>query len=269
MSYWLRDMLWVDDSYRSLFARLGLTSLAALRARFAVGQVGPTATVEVHPHEITLPDDSRLSAFAKHYTYTSPSWRFVGRPSKALCEYRNYAIFKSLGVPCADRIACGEWRDRLGRLRGALIVTRAIPEARTLVDFWKTRCPSRASTSARHLRGSLRRQLAVMTRRIHDAGFFHHDLVWRNVLVTWQPPAEPQLWWIDCPRGYFRRWPLGRRRAQLKDLASLDKHAVRHASRGERLVFVREYLGRSRLEPEAKRLIRDTLAYRRSRWPDD
>jgi hypothetical protein len=269
MGYLLRNMLWVDDSYRSLLAQLGLTSLAALRARFASGVVGPRRAVEVRLHELASPDGSRLEVFAKHYAYPSPSWAFLGRPSKARCEYQNYAIFKSLGIPCADRIACGEWRDGLGRLHGALILTRAIPQALTLIDFWETHCPTRVTASARHLRVSLRRQLAAMTRRIHTAGFFHHDLVWRNVLVTWRPPAEPQLCWIDCPRGRFNRWPPWRRRRRLKDLASLDKRAGRHATRGERLTFVLEYLGLSRLNPEAKRLIRDTLAYRKSRWPDD
>lgn len=261
------NMLWVDDSCRPLLGRLGLTSLEALRARLAISEVGARRTVEVRPHELAAPDGSRLAVFAKHYAYPSPSWRFLGRPSKARCEYQNYAVFKSLGVPCADRIACGEWRDGLGRLQGALILTRTIPQALTLIDFWETHCPARVSASARQLRVSLRRQLAAMTRRIHAAGFFHYDLVWRNVLVTWQPPAEPQLWWIDCPRGRLSRWPIGRRRRQLKDLASLDKRAARHASRGERLAFVLEYLGQSRLDREAKRLIRDTLAYRKSRWP--
>jgi len=269
MGYLLGNMLWVDDPYRPLLAQLGLTSLAALRARLGIREVGPRRAVEVQPHELTAPDGSRLAVFAKHYAYPSPCWAFLGRRSKARCEYQNYAVFKSLGIPCADRIACGEWRDGLGRLRGALILTRAIPQALTLIDFWETQCPTRVTASARHLRVSLRRQLAAMTRRIHTAGFSHHDLVWRNVLVTGQPPAGPQLWWIDCPRGRFSRWPLGRRRRQLKDLASLDKRAARHASRGERLAFVLDYLGLSRLNPEAKRLIRDTLAYRKSRWPHD
>jgi len=269
MGYLLRNMLWVDDTYQPLLAQLGLASLAALRARFASGEVGTGRTVEVRSHELASPDGSRVAVFAKHYAYPSPSWAFLGRPSKARREYENYAIFKSLGIPCADRIACGEWRDGLGRLQGALILTRAIPQALTLIDFWQTHCPTRVTASARQLRVSLRRQLAAMTRRIHRAAFFHNDLVWRNVLVTWQPPAEPQLWWIDCPRGRFVRWLLGRRRRQLKDLASLDKRAARHASRGERLAFVLEYLGLSRLNREAKHLIRDTLAYRKSRWPDD
>ena len=269
MGYLLGNMLWVDDSYQPLLAQLGLRSLEALRARFASGVVGTRHTVEVRLHELASPDGSRLAVFAKHYAYPSPSWAFLGRASKARCEYQNYSIFRSLDVRCADRVACGEWRDGLGRLQGALILTRAIPQALTLIDFWETHCPTRAAASSRHLRASLRRQLAAMTRRIHRAAFFHNDLVWRNVLVTWQPPAEPQLWWIDCPRGHFRRWPLGRHRRRLKDLASLDKRAARHASRGERLAFALEYLGQSRLDREARRLIRDTLAYRKSRWPDD
>jgi hypothetical protein len=148
-------------------------------------------------------------------------------------------------------------------------VTRAIPEALTLIDFWEAHCVASGTAESRPLRASLRHQLASMTRRIHASGFCHHDLVWRNVLVTWQPPVEPKLWWIDCPRGTVRRWPFERHRGQLKDLASLDKRAVRHASQNERLAFVVEYLGQTRLDLKAKRLIRDTLAYRKKRWPGE
>ena len=57
------------------------------------------------------------------------------------------------------------------------------------------------AASEREARRNVIRQLAEMTRRIHDSHFFHHDLVWRNVLVTGFPFAPARLWWIDCPRG--------------------------------------------------------------------
>jgi len=108
-----------------------------------------------------------------------------------------------------------------------------------------------------------------MTRRLHQAGFFHNDLVWRNILATWTPPSPPSLWWIDCPRGAFHRWPVGRRRRVWKDLASLDKSASKCCTRAERVAFLLEYLGERRLTPSAKRLIREVQAYRRARWPED
>jgi tRNA A-37 threonylcarbamoyl transferase component Bud32 len=137
------------------------------------------------------------------------------------------------------------------------------------VDFVARHCPSGHPPPARVLRVSLRRQLAAMTQRMHAAGFYHHDLVWRNILVTWNPPQEPKLWWIDCPRGQFDRWSPRRRRRGLKDLASLDKSAVKFCTLGERVAFVRDYLGRRRLDDAAKQFLRAVRDYRRDRWPED
>jgi hypothetical protein len=55
----------------------------------------------------------------------------------------------------------------------------------------------------------------------------------------------------------------------LKDLASLDKSAAKYCSRSERAAFIKEYLGKQRLDIEAKQLSRTALAYRKQRWPED
>jgi hypothetical protein len=105
-----------------------------------------------------------------------------------------------------------------------------------------------------------------MTRTIHEAGFFHHDLVWRNVVATFER-GTPKVWWIDCPSGGFVRW--GRHRRRLKDLASLDKLASKHCTRGERLRFLGLYLGQPASAEATQRLARQILDYRRTRWPED
>jgi tRNA A-37 threonylcarbamoyl transferase component Bud32 len=150
-------------------------------------------------------------------------------------------------------------RNLFGRLCRAFVITEAIPRAWALPQFVDEYCPNRATAESRQLRDELCRQIAGLTRRIHDAGFFHYDLVWRNILVTWSPPETPKIWWIDCPRGGFSR----QRRRQIKDLASLDKMAARHCRRGERLTFLKAYGG------DARQIAREVLAYRRKRWPND
>ena len=138
----------------------------------------------------------------------------------------------------------------------------------TLTEFFQS-VAARENAAAKALRQSLLHQLAGMTRRAHDAGFFHQDLKWRNLLVTHTPRMEPQLWWIDCPRGRFDRWSPWRARRGLKDLASLDKVAARVCTRSERAAFARDYLGRTSLDAEVRNLIRATLEDRRTRWPED
>ena len=112
-------------------------------------------------------------------------------------------------------------------------------------------------------------QLADMVQRMHRGHFFHNDLYWRNVLVTWHPPAEPELWWIDCPRGGFNRWPWRQHGLAMKDLAALDRWAHQLCTESERLIFIRDYLGSGAKAAEVKTLARSTEAYRLKRWSKD
>lgn len=256
-------MVEIAAPYEAAWKALGVDSVQAASVRFLDSPPPAKTAAIVRPTQMPLPNGGTLEVFYKQYEFARPAWKFLGRPSKALCEFQNYATFAKLGIACAEPVACGEERDALGRLRRAFIVTRAIPNAQTLVEFWSER------RATRRERADLIEQLARWTRRIHDENFFHHDLVWRNILVNRDANGAARLWWIDCPRGGFNRWPPLRSRKQLKDLASLDKSAARFCSRTERLRFVKVYLGIKRLTDAAKKLIRDELAYRKSRWPED
>lgn len=253
------ELLQTDPRARDWLTALKLDSCAAIVKFFAPPEPLLTTTVIVIPRTVQLPDHSTRSVFYKLYEYASPSWRFCGRRSKARCEFENNAAFEKLGIPTARRVACGEVRDAIGRLCRAFIVTEEIPRAWTLPQFVEEFCPNRATAESRQLRDGLCRQMALLARRMHDGGFFHHDLVWRNILVTWTPPETPKVWWIDCPRGGFSR----QHRRQIKDLASLDKVASKHCTRAERLTFLKAYGG------DLKPLAREVLAYRRKRWPDE
>ena len=145
-------------------------------------------------------------------------------------------------------------------------MTRAIPDALPLQDFVTRHCPRRDSGFSREMRDCLWSSLAGMTRTIHRARFFHHDLVWRNVLVSLEG-GTPRVWWIDCPSGGFVR--LGRHRRRLKDLASLDKLASKYCTRGERMRFLGLYLAQPVSSLAVRRLAREVVAYRRARWPED
>lgn len=261
-------MLTIEPGFQDAFAAAGLSSFDDVCRRFPGDEQPVKPGVMVKPVELEVPGRGLVRLFFKLYAYRRPAGNFIGRASKARCEFRNYEVFERLGIRAARRVACGEERDWLGRLRGAFILTEAIPNAMTLAEFFQAGAV-RGSPGDKPLRQTLRRQLADMTRRAHAAGFFHHDLVWRNLLVTHTPPREPQLWWIDCPRGQFDRWSPWRARRRIKDLASLDKVASQLCSRSERAAFVREYLSRDHLDSEARRLIRATLHYRRTRWPED
>ena len=195
---------------------------------------------------LQLPDRS-LEVWYKQYDYPPGSWRYAWRISKARREYLSYAHMMRLGVQCATPVACGEERDSLRRLRRAFIVTVSIPDAKPLVVFVKANHPGRDA------RESILRDLARMTRKAHDGGFIHRDLWVRNVLVNWQSPTKPAVWWIDSPKGAVWRWLA--RFGKTLDLASLNKGAAGFSTRSERLRFLKEYLGESQ-NGELKRLAR-------------
>ena len=102
------------------------------------------------------------------------------------------------------------------------------------------------------------RQVALATRMMHDQGFTHNDLKWRNLLVDDQALANVYL--IDCPGGSFWWGPMLRYRI-IKDLACLDKLAKHHLSRARRLAFYKMYLGKARLDSEDRKQLRAILAF--------
>jgi len=261
-------MLLIAEPYQAMFAALGLNSFDSITAAFGTPPRADRESVKVEQSVIARAGGPPVPVFFKQYFYPRPSLAFWGRASKAHCEFRHYGVFMQADVRCAERIACGEKRDRFGRLRHAFIITRTVPDAATFIGFMSSTPPSAASRTVQ-LRRNILRQLARMTRRSHDAGFYHRDLYGRNVLVTETPEQGPLVWWIDCPRGVFDRWSPWRRRSALKDLASLDKSASKHCSRSERLAFIQEYLAKPALDADAKKWIRDALDYRRQRWPED
>ena len=262
----MSDLLIIDPAFQRRFAELDLVSAAAV-LRFFGGETAVGKGTAVAPAVLRFRDGSLEDVFFKQYIFPVPAWTFIGRRSKARREFENYAAFRKMDIPCAQALACGEQRDWLGRLRRAFIITRAVPEAQTLVEFVQARCPGRSTVASRKVRLEIIARLAPMVGRMHQRNFFHNDLVWRNLLVTCPIEAAPQLWWIDCPRGRVAR--LGRHQLQLKDLASLDKEAARNCTRSERLAFVKAYLGKSRLDREAKQFAQEILAYKWRRWPDE
>ncbi len=262
------DWFVVDSRYKGTFERLQLDSFSRA-VEFFSGKGDANRRALVQQKQVQLPDGSTLLVYYKQYEFARPSWRFLWRASKARCEFRNYAAFEQLAIPCAERIACGEQRDWIGRLCRAFIVTKALPNPGNLVEFVQKQCPTRASVGFRKLRALLLNQLADLTRRMHAANFFHHDLVWRNVLVEFTPPGEAKLWFIDCPRGQFDHWSPIRHRRRLKDLASLDKSAMKFCTLGERLEFLKRYLAKHKIDADVKRLAHEVSVYGKQRWPDE
>jgi tRNA A-37 threonylcarbamoyl transferase component Bud32 len=259
------SFFWINKEYKSSLERLGWLSSEEIVKFFTDNQ--KLLPVFIKEAVLKISQENLLTVFYKQYHYAKPSWKFALRASKARCEFRNYSEFQKLGIPSARPVVCGEQRDYFGRLSTAFIITQAIPHATDLVTFFTQYLADRKDAATRRLRREVLHALAKMTRRLHCADFFHHDLVWRNILVTWDNNG-PALWWIDCPRGQYDRWSPLRYRRRIKDLASLDKSAMQFCTRGERLAFVQCYLDKQRATAEVRQLVHATLTYGKRRWPN-
>jgi len=177
--------------------------------------------------------------------------RFIGRP-RIKAEWQNLMLFQRWGIPTAQIVAYGLER-RGGRfLRGALI-TRELEQTEDLALLATTH--DVRLKDARWVQ-QISLQAARSTRAMHEHGFAHNDLKWRNLLVD----PQRRLYLIDCPTGAFWRGPFLQRRI-VKDLACLDKVAKYHLSQTQRLRFYLQYCQRERLTSQDKQRVRQIVHY--------
>lgn len=196
--------------------------------------------------------------YVKRYTGAGKNLRrYVGRP-RIQAEWENLLNFHAWGIPSATVVGFGQERENGAFVRGALI-TQELRDTRDLANVAKkgdSRLRDRAWVA------HVSRQVAWATRMMHDQGFTHNDLKWRNLLVDDQPLANVYL--IDCPGGSFWWGPMLRYRV-IKDLACLDKLAKYHLSRTQRLAFFKQYLGKSRLDSADRKQARAILNFFKGR----
>lgn len=255
-------MLRVAAPYQSACQRLGLASAAAVLRHFTHLTADTGASVQIHPVSLESPRQQHIQAFLKIYRYARPGWRYWGRRSKAAGEFTNLQCFRQFGIRCAEPVAFGEQRDKLGRLEVAFILTAAIPAAIPLSD-WLASQPTSYAGKPRH---QVLRQLAGQLCQLHDAGHVHRDCFLRNILITGHGGTDVQTWWIDCPHGSRVPWAKQRWDYRVKDLASLDRLGRELASPTERLRFLRCYLGKQRYRLHGRQVARKVLAYTQRRW---
>ena len=115
------------------------------------------------------------------------------------------------------------------------LISEAVPEAGGL-DAW-----------IRDGRRDLA-SLADYVRRLHEHHFIHHDLFWRNILVSGH-----RYYLIDAHKGGYRRGSVA------QDLATLDAPAPWFFRRAERLRFFLRYRDHPRLTAADKKLLRRVL----------
>lgn len=102
---------------------------------------------------------------------------------------------------------------------------------------------------------SLLRAVALVVRRLHEARVQHSSLYPKHIFVRLRDDETPEAALIDLEKSRLTLSPMLR---TVHDLDALNRHSP-HWSRSARLYFLLQYLGRPRLDAEAKRLCRRIL----------
>jgi tRNA A-37 threonylcarbamoyl transferase component Bud32 len=181
-------------------------------------------------------------------------WKAFHR-CRPVTEYHNYDYFARLGIPVPQIVGYGIQRI-MGLFRRGVIITEGVPHATDLDTLMRTR-PDLFCDRAWLFQ--VLQSLADYVRRLHEDGFTHEDLKWRNILAT--TTKVPSVFLIDCPSG-SRKMYLRHKYFLVKDLAGLDRPAARNLSCTTRLRFYLWYRNQSKLTPRDKKLIAKVIARR-------
>lgn len=168
-------------------------------------------------------------------------------------EWENLLYFQQLSIPTPRLIAYGH-NCHLGQFKLGALITEEIKsnDLATLAKNHKSLFQS--PTWLNHVLS----QCADYTKRLHDQGFIHWDLKWRNILVSTE--TIPQVYFFDCPLGR-KQYGWLRKRGIVKDLACLDKVALKTLSRSQRLKFFKLYLGVEQLSSTDKKMASRILCF--------
>ena len=212
---------------------------------------------------LEAPGAEPLDVYVKVYTYTKHRWRKLLRVGRVGVERRGLAQFHALGLDCPEVVAWGSDRSRSGRLRRECLVTRTVPATQPLEQWVVEHRGTPEGHRARHL---LAARLAAEVRRLHDAGYFHRDLRWRNLMVRQGPGGEAIPVWHDSPRGLRCRIPLLKPCFRLRELARMDRAARARCTLRERAEFLRRYLGDEARDGGLRRWWERVARYSARRW---
>ncbi|MFQ5429839.1 MAG: lipopolysaccharide kinase InaA family protein [Phycisphaerae bacterium] len=255
----VRDRMIVDPPFRDTLRQAGLDRVDAVLACTGHGLAAWSRTSDTIRFD--MPDGhSRFYIKRHHY----PRWRhrlrgaFRGtlfKASRARSEYRALRLMRQLGIQAVRPVAYGERRVGLF-VRSCFLITEAVPDVMPLSAFIRTFGEHRASTRTVHFRRQILTALARQIRHMHQAGFIHRDLFWRNVLIRSLPGDRFEFYFLDASVGKRIRMPRRRQEKTIRDIAALGAVAPQFCSKADQLRFLSQYLDIDALDPESHAWLR-------------
>jgi len=225
--------------------------------------------------ELSGKDGEKVVVYFKLYGYRrlKRALSRIFKPTRSQSEIVNLQFFHQLGIPACEPILQGVYRNVFGVARNCMLITREVTGTQQLDDFMDC---LEASSDSDEMKVDIRRQivtsLAQNLRKIHDQKFYHDDFKWRNILVrrVGECRETAEVFWIDCPNGYFdRTGGLRGKLGKIKDLATLDYDARKRSSQDERLLFLSLYSGLEIRSTEFESLANQVVEYRKRKIDDD
>lgn len=225
--------------------------------------------------ELIGADGEKVVVYFKLYGYRrlKRALSRVFKPTRSQSEIANLKYFHQLGIPACEPILQGVYRNVFGIARNCMLITKEVTGSQQLDDFIDS---LEAGDDEAAVKQDIRRQVlesvAQNLRKIHDRQFYHDDMKWRNVLVRRVGPQgdKVEVFWIDCPNGYFdRTGGLRGKHGLIKDLATWDYDACKRSSEAERRYFLSTYSGLELGSSEFEALLKQVVEYRKLKIDDD
>ncbi len=247
--------LTIADGYEQVLAANGLDSLDALfNLPEAESLSKPGLDAWRERFRLTLETGGeRQTFYLKRFRDPPPSARRevqrsgTGASSMAGLEWAWMKRLEADGIECVKPVAFGERLCRGKETRSA-IVTLAVPGES--LERWA----GRWGEGDRARIDSLIPTLAAFVARLHERGYVHRDLYLAHIFYDPTRQPETSLHLIDVQR--VMRPPRRHRRWIIKDLAALNFSAPRHlVLQTDRLRWLTHYLGASKLDGSARRLV--------------
>lgn len=188
---------------------------------------------------------------------------YLLRATRNAVEAYAYGQCVRLGIGAPELLGVAEQR-RFGMPISSFVVTREIAGSKNLLDYVREDWMHLPAPQRLLCWRTLATLLIEQLRLAHNAGFFHQDLKFRNLLVR-EESDGPGLYWIDAPRARRLRWRT--RRGVIVDLSGLARVAIFTSSHFERMRFIRSYLGPDAQPGEAAKLYRQVAAHLSRRMP--